>query len=205
VLSFGNFTLTDRERRTLLIGAASIALLVAMRGVPVIFAWRRGEMERLRLKVRVSSLPPSGELRARVLQDSLVARRVRLAAMDSAFIPIEENMSAAAGFAEFFGDAAERAKLQLSSVRIEAPSDTGKKATISLVRVRASVNGNLTGLARLITMLERPPRLFVIRQLSITDRDANVPHDKNEVLDAEIVIEGLTQELPPQTVSSSTR
>lgn len=197
--------MTDREKRTLLIGVASIALLIGMRGMPVILAWRRGEMERLRLQVRVSSLVPSAGLRARVLQDSLVARRVRLAAMDSAFIPVEGNMSAAAGFAEFLADAAERAKLQLSSVRIDAPADSGGKATIARVRVRASVNGNLTGLAHLITRLERPPHLFAIRQLSISERDANVPHDKNEALDAEIVVEGLTRELSPQPVSSSTR
>lgn len=205
MLSFRDVSLTGREKRTLLIGAASIALLVATRGMPVIFAWRRGEMERLRLKVRVGSLAPSVGLRTRLLQDSLVARRVRLAAMDSAFIPVEGNMSAAAGFAEFLADAAERAKLQLSSVRIDAPPDTGEKATIARVRVRASVNGNLTALARFITMLERPPRLFAIRQLSITERDANVPHDKNEALDAEIVVEGLTRELSAQPVSLSIR
>jgi hypothetical protein len=122
----------------------------------------------------------------------LVSRRVRLAALDSAFVPTEGNTSAAAGLAEFLTDAAEHAKVVLSSVRLESVLDSGTNAPIGRVRLRAAVSADLAGIARLLAMIERPPLVLAIRQLSMTQRDPNVPHDKNETVDTEIVVEGLT-------------
>ena len=140
----------------------------------------------------------------RVLQDSLVARRVRLAALDSAFVSGEGNSSPAARLAELLTDATERTNVLLSSVRIEPTPDSGAKMA-TRIRVRASLSGDLAGIARLVAVIERPPRLLAIRQLSITQRDANVSRDKSESLEAEMVIEGLTESHSPLATSRPNR
>jgi hypothetical protein len=187
--SFGD--LADRDRRALLIAVATITGLVGIRVLPAMLQWRNTEVERSRLRIVGITAAPDEAQRARVLRDSLVARRVRLALLDSAFVPTEGNASAAEGLAEFLTGASERAKVVLSTVRLESAPDSGAKAPIGGVRLRAAVSADLAGIARLLMMIERPPLVLAIRQLSMTQRDPNVPHDKNETLDAEIVIDGL--------------
>src|SRR5690349_5961993 len=111
--------LADRDKRALLIAVATITGLVGIRVMPAMLQWRDAEVERSRLRIVGITAAPDEAQRARVLRDSLVSRRVRLAALDSAFVPTEDNTSAAAGLAEFLTDAAARAKVVLSSVRLE--------------------------------------------------------------------------------------
>ena len=89
-------------------------------------------------------------------------------------------------------DAAEPAKVLLSSVRLESTADSGASTKLGRVRVHAFLSGDLAGIARLLTAIERPPHLLAVRQLSITQRDLNLTHQQHETLEAEIVIEGVT-------------
>jgi len=186
-------SLTARDKRALSVAAMSIALLLMIRLIPALLSWRNGQVERARLQIASVLVVSYAAQGSRVVEDSLVARRVRLAALDSAFVPAVRNGSAAEALAEFLTDAAERANVLLSSVRLESAPDSAAKArVVGSIRVHASLSGNLAGIARLLTAIERPPRLLAVRQLSITQRDPNVPHQKDETLEAEIVIDGVT-------------
>ena len=198
-------SLTDRDKRALAIAAGCITLLVATRLAPPLLSWRRKELERARLAIGLASAAPVQAQRTRMLQDSLVARRVRLAALDSAFVSDEGNRSAAARLAELVTAAAERTNVLLSSVRIEPTPDSGASVATARVRVHASLSGDLAGIARLVAVIERPPRLLAIRQLAITQRDATVARDRNESLEAEMLIEGLTEIHSPLPTSQPNR
>jgi hypothetical protein len=190
--SFRSLTLAERDKRALRLAAAFCTLLLTTRVLPAVLSWRRGEMERARLEIAGVSSAREQSKHASLLRDSLAARQARLAAMDSAFIRPEGANAPGAELVEFLTDAAERTEVLVSSIRIESVSDSEAKATLGRVRVRASLSGDLAGIATLIAMVERPPRLFTVRELSITQRDPSTPHNKDESLEAEVAIEGLT-------------
>lgn len=189
--SFRRLALAERDKRALRLAAAFCTLLLTARVLPAVLSWRHSEMERARLQVAALSSALEQSKYASVVRDSLAARHAVLASMDSAFIRPRGDNSPGAELVEFLTDAAEKTEVLVSSIRIESASDSGTKGTLGRVRVRASLSGDLAGIARLITVVERPPRLFAVRELSITQRDPSTPHNKDETLEAEIAIEGL--------------
>lgn len=195
--SFRSWTLAERDKRALRIAAAFCTALLTARVLPVVLLWRRSEMERARLQVAELSSAREQSKHAGLMRDSLAARHVLLAGMDSAFIRPRGDNSPGAELVEFLTDAAEKTNILVSSITIESASDSAAKATLGRVRVRASLSGDLAGIARLITIVERPPRLVAVRQLSITQRDPSTPHNKDESLEAEIAIEGLIETVSP--------
>lgn len=190
--SLRSLTLSDRDKRALRIAAASCTLLLIARIAPPLLSWRRGAMERARLQIAGVSSTGEQSRHWSVMKDSLVARQTRLASLDSAFILPQGGNSPGTVLVEFLTDAAEKSNVLISSIRIESTSDSGAKATLRRVSVHASLSGDLASIAKLLAAVERPPRLLAVKQLSITQRDPSTPDNKDESLEAEVAIEGLT-------------
>src|SRR5262249_43111899 len=110
--------MTPRDRRVLTVGVSVIAcLLAAAKGVPAIVAWQGDQtIASLRAgQLLASASVDPGELRA--ARDSLVARRIRLDAIDSV-VPVAASASeAVARLASALEDLADSCSVRVSSVQ----------------------------------------------------------------------------------------
>jgi hypothetical protein len=183
-------TLSDRDRRTLIVGAAVIAFLVLLsRGIP---AWRRwdadvraaaGEMaeEAARAEQTVRLLPAS--------LDSLEARRARFVAVGAGVLEGESPAASGAALASLVSGVAARAGVQLGSVQVQP--DTASAGTFMRIGVRADATGDLPALTRMLAMLEGGPELLAVRELAITQPSPGGPAEQPEALRMEITVQGL--------------
>ena len=145
-----------RERRALLLGAAAIAMILgAARGLPAAMRWRQ---ERLESSKALIDDEQNSQMLVRALpslRDWLVARRVRLAALDSAVLDARSPSDAGAALAELVSDAADVSESQLGSVQMErVDSIVTAKEPLTRVLMRASVTGDLESIAILLSALE---------------------------------------------------
>ncbi|HTE45998.1 MAG TPA: hypothetical protein VK636_12180, partial [Gemmatimonadaceae bacterium] len=115
--------LSARDRRTLTIGVTAIGTLCGLaRGLPALRDWERDrtadaaaasqQMEAARLGVRL--LP--------ALRDSLRARGIRLAALDSVLLSGISPSAAASELASTLGDMADEAPFKISAMQLRADS-----------------------------------------------------------------------------------
>jgi hypothetical protein len=183
-------TLSDRDRRTLLVGVAVIAFLILLsRGIP---AWRRwdanvrasaGEMatEAARAEQTVRLLPAS--------LDSLETRRARFVAVGAGVLEGESPAASGAALASLVSGVAARAGVQLGSVQVQP--DTASAGTFMRIGVRADATGDLPALTRMLAMLEGGPELLAVRELAITQPNPGGPAEQPEALRMEITVQGL--------------
>jgi hypothetical protein len=191
-----SFAISTRDRRTLALGAAAVALLLLLgRGVP---AWRRWDAE-----VRASAAEMTGEA-ARAgtavrtlpaLRDSAAARRRRLAALDSALLEGESAASAGAALASLLSSAAEESGVQLGAVQV-APADSAGRGVFARVRVRADATGDLPGLLLFLRALEGGRALVSVQEWAVTQPSAGGPAEFPEALRLELAVEGLARVRP---------
>jgi hypothetical protein len=136
-------------------------------------------------------------IRARSLtQDSLIARRVRLAALDSAILDGESPPLAGASLAELLSDAAEDTEVQIGSLQVR--TDSAARGTFAPVQVQASVTGDLDGVVSFLSRIEDGPELLVLRELNLSaSADQTSSPAKREVIRADLLVEGLARNPRP--------
>ena len=187
-------SLSPRDRRTLLLGALGIAtILLCTRVAPRTLRWRHDVAERSTTVIADAARAAVAARMLPVLRDSLVARLVRRAELDSAELEAPSRPAAAAALAELVSDAAEETQVQLGSVRLESVADSGSHVNPVKVGIRASLTADLADLAQFLAAVERGPRLLAIRELSIAQPDMALPSDRSEVLRVELLIEALAR------------
>jgi len=183
--------MTDRDRRVLVVGGASILLIVGVaRGLPALSAYaaeRRAEAARSTELLRHREWL-SGN--ARGLERELVRVRGQLAAYDSALVEGETPSTASARLAQLVSDAVSETDARLASIRMSSDS-AAKNGELAHVVAYASVSGDLTSLATVLQLLEEGPHLLSVSELSISSTQAAVPRTQAEQLQAELVVEGL--------------
>ena len=111
--------MTNRDRRTLILGAGAIACLFTVaKGVPRIVDWER---DRAIASARANQLLAEASVDPRELRaarDSLAARRRRLVAIDSA-LPVAVTASeAVARLASTLGDLADSCSVRVSAIQL---------------------------------------------------------------------------------------
>jgi hypothetical protein len=185
-------TLTSRDQRTMVGGLVVVLLLVSgSRGVPAVARWRDDAVVSSESLVRQADDAERSVQASTTTRDSLVARRVRLARLDSAVLEGESPALAAAALAEYVADVADDAKTQLGSVQTLA--DTAVRGPLTKVAIRASATGDLPSIARFLAGLESGPLLLAIRELGMTQQEiASVPN-RPEALRAELTVEGIAR------------
>jgi hypothetical protein len=129
-------------------------------------------------------------------RDSLVARRVRLADLDSAILSGDTPVLAGASLAELMSDVADATKTQISNVDVR--TDSTARGAFVVVQVQASLTGDLLAVMRFFSHLESGPKLLALREVGISVQgDQSALQGKPEALRADIVVEGLARNPSP--------
>jgi hypothetical protein len=182
--------LSTQDRRMLAIGVVAMAVLVGGgRGVPVLLRWTRDRRASAASVVEATARAEASVRQSRETQALLGVARTRLAAYDSATLTGSSPATAGAALAEIVSDAASDAEITLGSVQLRG--DSISRTALTRVAARASVSGDLNGIALFLETLEGVPELLAIRELSITQSgQAGVP-GQPETLRAELLVEGV--------------
>lgn len=183
------------DRRVLIAGVALITVIVGAKAIARTTEWRVREWaSATSLLAEVTRQ----EARARILaaeRDSLVARRVRLATMDSTILDGDTPALAAAALAELMSDVAEQTTAQLGNVVVRA--DSSAHGAFVVVRVQATVTGNAPALVNFLAKLEASPKLVAIRELGIRLQGDQSAVQGGQALRADVVVEGLARNPTP--------
>ncbi|MDB4878328.1 MAG: hypothetical protein JWM41_4774 [Gemmatimonadetes bacterium] len=180
--------LSTRDRRTLVIGLASIATLgLVARGVPAFRTWestRRAEAaalaDRLATARRSARALPA-------LRDSLRARRSRITLLDSTLISAASSSAAAAALASVVEDLADDAPIRVSALQLRADSVT--RAGLATVTVRVTGVADVIGLAAFLRAVDGGEHHTSVRELAISQPDPAAPDSKPEMLRIDALIE----------------
>jgi hypothetical protein len=193
-------SVSGRDRRALLVGTAAMALIAGAR--PLASSGTRWAVntreERAALEGKLATEEASVR-RAGTARDSLVARRVRLAALDTMLFKAATPGLAAAMLAERLTDAAQSSKAQMSNLQLR--SDSTRVQALVPVQVQASVMGDWPAVARFLAQLESGSKLLAVRELTMTSLAApgGVAGQRPGVR-ADLVVEGLAR-IEPQPVA----
>jgi hypothetical protein len=182
--------LSAQDRRVLAIGGVVMAVLVGGgRGAPALLRWTRDRRATAASVMEAAQRAEASVRRSAETQTLLGAARARLAAYDTATLAGSSPATAGAALAEIVSDAASDAEITLGSVQLRG--DSLSRTALTRVAARASVSGDLSGIALFLETLEGVPELLAIRELTITQSgQAGVPGQR-EMLRAEVLVEGL--------------
>ncbi len=184
--------MTNRDRRTLILGAGAIgSLFTFAKGVPALGAWQR---ERAAASARANQLLASASVDPRELRaarDSLAARRGRLAAIDS-MLPVAATASeAVARLASTLGDLADSCSVRVSAIQLRPDS----AASNGITEVSARLNGiaDVAGLASLLHAIAASEIPLVVRELSVAAAEPTAPASRAEALRFDVLVAGLAR------------
>ena len=179
-----------RDRRTLVIGVATVSALIGLsRGLPALRAWMRDRAAQARAAAEQLAAVESGIRRLPALRESLVVRRARLAALDSV-IPAESTPAGvAAVVASILEGIADENDVKLATLQLRA--DTTVRAGRVRVSVRVGGVADVTGLAGLLQAIEAGETPLVVRDLSVSQPEPVAPDSKPEALRFDISVAGL--------------
>lgn len=182
--------LSERDRRTLVMGALTVAgLVVVARGLP---AWRRWDADTRASAREMATEAARAESTVRQLPaalDSLQARRGRYVALGRGLLEGGSTAAAGASLASLVSGAAARAGVQIGSVQVRP--DSAGAGTFMRIAVRAEGTGDLPAITRMLEMLEGGRTLLAVRELSITQPNPGGPPEQPEALRVELAVEGL--------------
>ncbi len=192
--------LSPRDRRALVVGAASIGgLLFVGRALP---AWRRWQAEVIRSAQSASAAWARDRmlaLHSRAIHDSLGARRTRLAAQSPTWLSGDSPAAASAGLAGLVTRAATDAAMTLGALDLRTDS-VGHEPFVT-VHVRVSVTGDVQGLATFLAALDRGPCALTVRSLDVQAGDPAAVAQRPELLHADLVIDALWR--PPHAMDGT--
>ena len=179
-----------RDRRTLVIGAATVSVLIGLsRGLPALRTWMRDRTARARAAAEQLASVQSGIRRLPVLRESLLVRRARLAALDSVIPAASTPSGVAAVVASILEGVADENDVKLTTLQLRA--DTAVRAGRVRVSVRVGGVADVTGLAGLLQAIEAGETPLVVRDLSVSQPEPVAPDSKPEALRFDISVAGL--------------
>lgn len=203
-------SLPPRERRTLFIGIASMALIVGLgRGVP---AWRVTLAEHREGATQLYAELAAAEralTRHATVRDTLAVHAERLAAVTSTLVAGENDDAADRALVAMVSGAAAGAQVRLTStsvandarpaarVAVGERAPTARRATaaprtlLRAVAVRIVGTSDVRGVATLLQALERGPARLRVRSMVVTQPDVAAGDERVESLQLEMVVEGL--------------
>jgi hypothetical protein len=191
--------MSARDRRALIAGVVAIGSLITLsRGLPAWRAWRQAVHEEA-----IASATDIARARSLLgvsgaIGDSLAARNDRFLALAPALLGGESPAAAGATLAGIVSGAAATSGVRLGAIQIRP--DTASSETFTRVSVRADATGDITGVMKMLTAIERGPTLLAVRSLSIDQSAPAATSDRMEALRVSLVVEGLM--LTPRAVES---
>ena len=183
-------SLSARDRRTLVIGALSIGgLMIVGRGVPAWRAWEESAVASADAAARATARDQALTRNARVIHDSLAARRARFTSLAPTWLGGDSPAAAGAGLAAVIARAATDASVTLGTLDIH--TDSAGQAPFVPLRVRVSVSGDIQGLATLLAALDRGPVATNVASLDVQGGDPAAAPQRPEILHADFTIDAL--------------
>jgi len=186
-------SLSPRDRRALVGGMITVALLAGAR--PLVSSAARWTMntreETAALAAELATAQASVQ-GAAIARDSLVARRLRLATLDTMLFEAATAGLAAAMLAERLSDAAQSSTVQMRNLQLR--SDTTRARALVPVQVQASVAGDWPGIARFLSQLESGTKLVAVRELTVsTLAEPSSAAGQRPSVRADVVVEALAK------------
>jgi hypothetical protein len=190
-MDIGRFPgMSPRDRRALAVGVISIGSLVTLsRGLPAWRGWQQAAQEDVTAATTDLARAHSLLSMSSAIDDSLAARNDRFLALAPALLGGESPAAAGATLAGLVSGAAATSGVRLGAVQIRP--DTVSSDTFTRISVRADATGDISGVTKMLTTLERGPTLLAIRALSIDQSEPAATSDRMEALRVTIVVEGL--------------
>lgn len=183
--------MSPRDRRVLVLGGAVVlVILAAGRGVPALLAHAEERQRSAEVATQRAAGTEWTVRNADGMRRALGQVRMQLASYDSALVEGATPDAASARLAELVSDAAAETDTQLGSIRLSADT-TGGPGALARVTARASVSGELMSVALMLQWLEEGPQLLAVRELSMAQTPSGVVRAQAEVLQVELVVEGL--------------
>ena len=185
-----NLGVSRRDQRTLAVGAATIALLVAGgRGVPALMAWQDRQSaaaesagsELARVRAGAKLLP--------VLRESLSVRQTRLAQIDSVLLTGPTPAAIAADLASSLKDLADDTSVRVTGLQLRA--DSVAVAGLVLAEVRLTGITDVTGLGGFLREVEGGRMPLVVRELTVSQPDPAGSSTKAEALRMDMLVVGI--------------
>jgi len=178
-------------QRAVLGGSLLVLLVGASRLGPWAVAWSARERNSAASAVGEVAAEEASIRRLSWTRDSLVARRVRLAAMDSTIPDGETPVLAAASLAELVSRAAEAAHAQLEN--IELLSDSSTTSMFVAIRVKASLTGDVSAVTRFLSRVETGPVLLDVHEVALDAAAGQPQQPGSSLLRVGILVEGLAR------------
>ena len=184
--------LSPRDRRTLIVGAlVLLPLLLGGKALPAALEWQQRQMADAALMVRKVVELRASRRSLPALRDTLIARRARLASVDSLLVTGISPASAAAELASLVESLADSARIKIGYLQLKA--DSGSKGPITAISVRLNGLADVGGLAALLRAVEGNNRPMIVRELSVVPADPAGSDTRPEVLRVDLLVEGLAR------------
>ena len=188
-----SISLSARDRRTLLVGGGTIAvLLFVSRGLPAWIRWERhlrGDAVTAVAEAEASQQAVATAPQAAHLAHALEQQYLSLA---PAFLQGEHAAAAGATLISRVNSVARMAGVQLGALAVE--TDSSAEQGITVVRVRGDGASDIAGVTRFLTTLEGGLPMLSVRDLSLDATDPRVPQGQPETIRMNFVIEGLAND-----------
>jgi hypothetical protein len=189
-MTFG--TLSDRDRRTLILGVSTIATLVLVsRGVPAWIRWQRHVRDDATAALWEATASQRAVQMAPALARMVQQLERQYFALAPAFIPGERPATTGAALIATVTADARIAGIQLGALQVE--TDTTAAQGVVPMRIRGDGNGDIAGVTHFLTALESGVPLLSVRELSLTPVDPHAASHTPETIQATFVIEGLAR------------
>jgi hypothetical protein len=179
--------LSQRDRRTLVVGLCAVAsLLTIARGVPALRSWEADRTAEGQSAGQQLAALRSGLRILPALRDTLRARQARLVALDSGLLFGASPSAIAADLASALEDLADDNALKVTAMQLR--SDTVAIAGLARVEVRITGITDVTGLAGFLRAVESDATPLVVRDLSVSQPEPTASDAKPEALRVDMLV-----------------
>ena len=183
----GNVGLSQRDRRTLVLGVCIISLLVfGARGLPALRAWEANRLAEARTAAEQLARLRAGRSMLPELRASLRAARERLASLDSTLLSGANPPAIAARLASMLEDFADENAVRITALQLR--SDSLTKGQLARVAVRLTGITDVAGLAGLLRAVEGDATPLVVEELSVSQGEPAAPETKPEMLRLDVLV-----------------
>jgi hypothetical protein len=189
--------LSQRDRRTLVVGLGVVASLLAIaRGLPALRSWEADRTAEAQATAQQLAALRDGLRMLPALRDSVRARQARLAALDSSLLFGASPSAIAADLASTLEDLADDNTLKVTAMQLHADS----VATAGLARVEVRITGitDVTGLAGFLRAVEGNATPLVVRDLSVSQPEPTASDAKAEALRVDMLVASIGAIRPAQ-------
>lgn len=182
---------SPRDQRVLAVGVGAVLIIVlSAQGVPRIIEYTSARERQANAAIARATRAEQAIHRAGRTHSTLRLVRAGLATYDSALVEGTTSSAASARLSSLISEAVDGTDARLGSVTLGVDS-SASRGKLARVTARASLSGELFSIALVLQALEEGPHLLAVRELSLTQPQPVASPTQVEIMQAEIMVEGL--------------